>query len=84
MNKMLNIIKRNNEVTVFDKEKIVNAIVKSMKYGSGIYDEEIAIKIANEIEDFAKYSDKTLTVKKVEEMVYSKLIQHDCELTAKA
>ena len=84
MNKMLNIIKRNNEVTVFDKEKIVNAIVKSMKYGSGIYDEEIAIKIANEIEDFAKYSDQTLTVKKVEEMVYSKLIQHDCELTAKA
>ena len=84
MNKVLNIIKRNDEVTVFDKEKIVNAIVKAMKYGSGIYEEDVAIKIADEIEEFAIYSEKVLTVKKVEEMVYDKLIKYDQKLTAKA
>ena len=84
MNKVLNIIKRNGEMAIFDKEKIVNAIVKAMKYGSGIYQEDIAIKIADEIEEFAIYSEKALTVEKVETMVYDKLIKHDCELTAKA
>ena len=84
MIKNLKIIKRNDEITNFDKEKISNAIMKSMKYGSGIFNEGIALKIADEIEEFGKYSEKTLTVEKVETMVYDKLIKYKQSLTAKA
>ena len=38
----LNIIKRDGKTVKFDKNKIENAILKSMKYGSGVYIQEIA------------------------------------------
>ena len=50
MIKSLNIIKRDGSIAKFDKSKIEDAILKAMKYGSGIYEEEIAKSIANEIE----------------------------------
>ena len=61
----MNVIKRNGDVVEFDKNKIVNAICKAMKYGSGIYRKDIAIKIADEIEDI----DETLTVYQIEDIV---------------
>lgn len=76
----MNVIKRNGDVVEFDKNKIVNAICKAMKYGSGIYRKDIAIKIADEIEDI----DETLTVYQIEDIVYAKLIENSQELTAKA
>lgn len=84
----LNIIKRDGSKAEFDKLKIKNAIIKAMKYGSGILEEEIAENIANEIEQM--YIDENLenpsspTVYKVEELVYKELIAHKQELTAKA
>ena len=36
MKKQLNIIKRDGSIAEFDKTKIENAILKAMKYGSGI------------------------------------------------
>ena len=50
MVKNLNIIKRDGSIVEFNRCKIEDAILKAMKYGSGIYEEEIAKKIAEEIE----------------------------------
>lgn len=80
----LSIIKRDSNSVEFNKEKIENAILKAMKYGSGIYEEKIAKMIANEIEDYYIQKNISPTVYQVEEMVYKKLINYKQELTAKA
>ena len=76
MNKQLNIIKRDGSVVEFDKTKIENAILKAMKYGSGIYEEEMAKEIADEIELSFNQTKDVATVNKVEDMVYKNLINH--------
>ena len=89
MNK-LQILKRNGKQVDFDCTKITKAILKAMKYGSGIYDEDIATKIANEIEHEMRYhkenqvSHDTTTITIIEDIVYNKLIENKHELTAKA
>ena len=75
------VIKRDSNIEEFDRNKIINAILKSMKYGSGIYEEEIARKIASEIENSKGNS---MSVHQIEELVYLKLIEYDQEYTAKA
>lgn len=84
MKKELNIIKRDEKVVKFDKDKIENAILKAMKYGSGVYIPEIAKEIAEEIETICMERDANATVYKIEEMVYTKLIDYKQKLTAKA
>ncbi|WP_455539941.1 anaerobic ribonucleoside-triphosphate reductase [Terrisporobacter sp.] len=84
MNKELNIIKRDGSIDKFDKNKIENAILKAMKYGSGVYIPEIAKEIAEEIENVYMEGDANATVYMVEEMVYTKLIDYKQKLTAKA
>ena len=84
MTNKIRIIKRDDRIVDFDREKIVEAIVKAMKYGSGIYQPEIAEKIAVEIEQHAIEFNETLTVKRVENEVYKKLTQYGCQDTAKA
>lgn len=80
----LNIIKRDGNVVKFDKNKIEYAILKAMKYGSGVYIPEIAKEIAEDIEAIYMERDTKATVYKVEEMVYTKLIDYKQKLTAKA
>ena len=80
----LNIIKRDGKVVKFDKNKIEYAILKAMKYGSGVYIPEIAKEIAEDIEAIYMERDTKATVYKVEEMVYTKLIDYKQKLTAKA
>lgn len=84
MKKELNIIKRDGKIAKFDKDKIENAILKAMKYGSGVYIPEIAKEIAEDIEVIYIEGDTSATVYKVEEMVYTKLIDYKQKLTAKA
>ena len=84
MIKELMIIKRDGSSVEFDKIKIKNAILKSMKYGSGIYREDIANKIATEIEMHCYENSMSPTVHQVEDMVYQMLIENKQELTAKA
>ena len=84
MKKQLNIIKRDGSIAEFDKTKIENAILKAMKYGSGIYEKEIANEIANQIEVKCNENPHLSTVNQVEDMVYESLINHKHELTAKA
>ena len=81
----LKVIKRDGSVVEFNKAKIENAILKAMKYGSGIIDKNIAKQIANDSElKFKNYNEGTPTIYQVESYVYFSLIEHKQELTAKA
>ena len=84
MSAILSIIKRDGSKAEFDKLKIENAILKAMKYGSGVLEEDIAKDIAEEIEKIYLQGSPSPTVSKVEELVYKELIDHKQELTAKA
>ena len=78
------VIKRDGRVVAFDKQKIYNAIMKAMSYGSGIIDEDSAAVIADEIELQAANRIDDITIREIENAVYSKLIQKGQELTAKS
>ncbi len=80
----MQVIKRDGTTALFDERKIYNAILKSMKYGSGIVDEHIAEKIAKEIKDIFSTINVNPTIFQIETYVYLKLIENDHQLTAKA
>lgn len=75
------VIKRNNQIVPFDSSKIYEAIMKAMKYGSGIIDRKIAAEVAQEIED---ESGSQIEISLIEALVYSKLIKNGHEITARA
>lgn len=79
--KSIYVVKRNNRVVEFDRVKIYEAIMKAMKYGSGIIDKGIAEAIAEEIEIEAG---KQIEIGAIEVLVYSKLINYGHEITARA
>lgn len=79
----MKIIKRDFSEVEFSKNKIYEAIMKAMTFGSGIIKPQIANEIAEEIEVEAKQV-QDLDVYKVEAMVFNKLINKDEILTAKA
>ncbi len=73
------VIKRDGRQVQFDASKIEIAILKAMRYGSGIVNEELAKKIS---EDFS--TDKMIvTIKEIEDYVYAALIESGDMLTAK-
>jgi ribonucleoside-triphosphate reductase len=78
----MDIIKRDGSKVEFNKQKIKEAILKSMKYGSGIVEEDIADIIANSCE--RDFKDNTPTVHEVEDCVYDGLIEFEQFETAKA
>ena len=80
----MKIIKRDGTSVDFDKNKIYNAIMKAMKFGSCIVVEEIAQGIADQIEIIFKHSNTSPTISQVENFVYLMLINSGHELTAKA
>lgn len=80
----MKIIKRDNTAQKFDKTRIINAILKAMKNGSGIVEEDIAMDIADKCEWFFKEGSDTPTVHDVENYVYNELISYEQFETAKA
>ena len=79
----MKVIKRDCTEAEFDKQKIYNAIMKAMKYGSGIIKKDIAQAIADEI--YNECQDKEeVSISDIELMVYDKLITKKQRLTAKA
>lgn len=87
------VVKRNGRVQEFDKTKIENAILQSMKFGSGIYKPAIASAIADEIESYyvEKFKDKinpymqnNIEMSDIETRVFEKLVAKKQKLTAKA
>ena len=80
----MQVIKRDGSAVAFDELKIYEAILKAMKYGSGIIDEEVAKKIAGEIRMIVEKLPTSPTIFQIETYVYLKLIDNGHELTAKA
>ena len=76
------VIKRDGRIVSFDKEKINTAILKAMKYGSGVKKEKIANDIANEIENELQNIDE-VPISEIEALVYNKLISKKQRNTAK-
>lgn len=70
----IKVIKRDGSYQDFDKNRIYNAIIKSMKRGSGILKEDVANQIAYECEKIFYISQTTPTVKIIEDYVYNTLI----------
>ncbi|WP_275372717.1 anaerobic ribonucleoside-triphosphate reductase [Clostridium tertium] len=79
----MEVIKRNGTKVPFDKSKIENAILKAMKYGSGIHKPNIAYEIAERCDNL-KYSVDTLTVEQIENKVFYLLTDFAEIETAKA
>lgn len=79
----MKVIKRDCSEVQFDKQKIVDAIIKAMKNGNGTVKEKIAQSIADEIYEENKDLD-TISIYDIEDMVFNKLINKKQRLTAKA
>ena len=68
------VIKRDGRKVIFEKEKIYNAILKAMKYGSGIVEKEIAEAICEGAEKH--YQNNTVTISEIENYVFDGLIHY--------
>ena len=79
----MNIVKRNGNIVKFDKTKIREAVVKAMKNGSGIYLPDIAKLIASDCEKHFR-NDEHITILKVEQFVYDRLVHYGQLVTAKS
>lgn len=77
---MKNVIKRDGTVVPFNRDKIYNAIMKAMKYGSGIVNEKVALTIAYESENLKD----NVTIYEIEDYVFNRLIEYGERLTAKS
>lgn len=77
------ITKRDGSEVEFEKGKIYDAIMRAMKFGSGIVKPEVAERIANEIEKEAQSVDG-LSVCSVEALVFEKLCKNGETQTARA
>lgn len=80
----MQVIKRDGTIVPFDESKIYHAIIKAMKYGSGIVNEEVAQKITDEIYQICSKLAVSPTIFQIETYVYLKLIENGHELTARA
>lgn len=81
----MKVVKRNNSLIDFDREKINSAIFRSMKNGSGIIRPDIAEKISIEIEqEYIDAREDEISIYDIEEKVFNKLIKENQEATARA
>ena len=77
--------KRNGKIDNFDGQKIYNAIMKAMKYGSGIVKEDVAITITHEItQELMSLNKKTISITNdIEPLVFNKLCDKGETITAR-
>ena len=78
------IIKRDKSVEDFNPDKIKNAILKSMKFGIGNINENIADEISINIYNVFVNEKTPPTVEQVENLVYYELVKNGFEGVAKA
>ncbi|MCL2560621.1 MAG: anaerobic ribonucleoside-triphosphate reductase [Turicibacter sp.] len=81
---MLDVIKRDGNKAPFNASKISEAILKAMRYGSGIVNEKVAYDVAQEIEREYLASGQTPSILRIEESVFKKLSERGHESTARA
>ena len=77
--------KRNGKIDNFDGQKIYNAIMKAMKYGSGIVKEDVATTITHEItQELMNLNKKTISITNdIEPLVFNKLCDKGETITAR-
>lgn len=77
--------KRNGKIDNFDGQKIYNAIMKAMKYGSGIVKEDVATTITHEItQELMSLNKKTISITNdIEPLVFNKLCDKGETITAR-
>ncbi len=80
---MVKVVKRNGLKVDFDKNKIVIAIEKAMNSPNGVYVENQAEEIAEEIEARSE-NKRQVSIYEIEDQVYYKLIDKDNPATAKS
>ena len=71
------VIKRDGETAAFDRSKIKAAVEKAMKYGSGIYDEDIAAAVARDCEKHFSEKEENPTIYMIEGLVYDRLMHYN-------
>ncbi|MCF0155368.1 MAG: anaerobic ribonucleoside-triphosphate reductase, partial [Veillonella sp.] len=81
---MLQVIKRDGTRADFDKSKIVKAIEKAEHSSTGLFEEGLAERIADEIEAYAQALNKDMTIYAIEDQVYYKLLENKNPATARA
>ena len=81
------VTKRNGNNVQFEKKKIYNAIIKAMKYGSGVLEQNVALDIADEIESLLSCREELaincISIYDIEALVYEKLIEKNHHITAR-
>lgn len=75
------IIKRNGDKVIFQEDKIIKAIQKAYKEANKFADEELLINIAKKIK--YDYSDETLTVEQVQDLVIKELMKIDSDVATR-
>jgi len=81
----MKVIKRNEMIVDFDRNKIKEAILKAMEFGSGNIKEGIANNITLEIEEeFEKQNKILISINEIETLLYEKLIKKGHKFTARA
>ena len=80
----MDIMKRDGSIVEFNKSKIREAIMKSMKNGSGIVMPDIARLIANDAEKHFSKEKEMATIYKIETYVYDRLVHYGQSVTARA
>ena len=82
---MLQVIKRDGTKVPFDKKQNCFGYRKSPSHSStGLYEEGLAQRIADEIEEYATKLQKDMTIYAIEDQVYYKLIEYHNPATARA
>lgn len=79
----MKVIKRNGKKVCFEPKKIEEAILKAMKYGSGIYEPTVAASISLDAKEYY-CKQKEVTIASIEDYVYNALIEYGQKETAKA
>ena len=81
----IQVIKRDASLVAFDSNKIKEAILKAMNFGSGIVYEDIAEEIAGYSEDIlSKRYGEEISIYDIESFVFNELIRHKQNETARA
>ena len=80
----MKVIKRNGDVVDFDSRKVLQAVKKAMKNGSGIYLPGVAQQIADDTTKYFKDACDTAPIYEIESYVYNRLLHYGQTLTAKS
>ena len=81
----MKVAKRDGREVPFDRKRIENAVRAAMKNGSGIVDEDVAVRTAESIEKkVAAGGISPMPISTIEAMVFDELIERGHRLTAKA